>query len=199
VKATAERFFCAASALLLAAVPAWAAPRFLPDRDVAVTYELDLPGNAPQDYHLAYRAADGLARIDGPTQGIFVLADLPAGQAQVVVPQLHAFVRAPDFSALTRMIAHADGAQFTPLGQGSYAGIDCRKYLVMSAQGTGEVCIAHDGVILHFAGRDAKGSAEVTALAVHYRPQPAAAFALPDGFAEISLPPGALAALLQQQ
>jgi hypothetical protein len=189
----------AAAPSLLLAAPASAAPLFLPDRDVAVTYQLAAPGRAPQEYRLQYNAAAGLARIETPAQGIFVLADLPAGQAQIVVPFLHAFVQAPDFSDLTRMIAHADGARFTPLGHGHYAGMGCEKYLVMNAQGSGTACITHDGVVLHFAGRDSHGTAEVTALAVDFTPEPSGTFATPNGFSEISLPPGALAALLQPQ
>ena len=77
---------------------------------MAITYQLTTPGHAPQEYRLHYNAAGGLARVETPAQGIFVLADLSAGQAQIVVPFLHAFVEAPDFSDLTRMIAHAGGA-----------------------------------------------------------------------------------------
>ena len=186
--------------LSLAAVPAWLlaspapasaspAPLFLPDRDVAITYQLNTPGHAPQEYRLHYNAAGGLARVETPAQGIFVLADLSAGQAQIVVPFLHAFVEAPDFSDLTRMIAHAGGARFTPLGHGNYAGMGCEKYLVMNHEGSGTACITHDGVILHFAGRDSRGAADVTALSVDFSPQPSGTFATPDGFSEISLPP----------
>jgi hypothetical protein len=188
----------AAPALALAA-PASASPLFLPDRDVAVTYQLAAPGRAAQNYQLQYNAAGGLARIEGPAQGIFVLADLPSGEAQVVVPFLHAYVQAPDFSALTRMIDHADGARFTLLGHGHYAGLACEKYLVMNNQGSGTACITHDGIILHFAGQDSHGAADVTALSVDFTPQPSGAFSTPDGFSEITLPPGALAALLQPQ
>jgi len=192
-------FLSLAAASPLLSTPASAAPLFLPDRDVAVTYQLAAPGRAPQEYRLHYNAAGGLARIETPAQGIFVLADLAAGQAQIVVPFLHAFVEAPDFSDLTRMIAHAGGARFTPLGHGHYAGMECEKYLVMNDHGSGTACITHDGVILHFAGRDSSGSADVTALSVDFTPQPSGFFATPNGFSEISLPPGALAAMLQQQ
>ncbi|HUW80512.1 MAG TPA: hypothetical protein VMV54_06400 [Acidocella sp.] len=184
---------------LLAAGPAVAAPVFLPTRDVNVTYEVASPGRATQDYQLNYDAADKLARVESPAQqGMYVLANLPTGQAQVVVPALHAIVQAPDFSSLTQQIMSADGAQFTPLGHGNYAGMGCEKYLVLNAQGSGTACITHDGVVLHFAGKDAQGSAVVTALSVNFAAQPVGEFAPPDGFSNITLPPGALAALLQQ-
>jgi hypothetical protein len=187
-------------AALTALLPATALanPVFLPTRDVAVTYNLVAPGQAPSTYSLAYDAADQRARVESQS-GYYVLADLPAGQAQVVVPALHAVVQAPDFSALTGMIYNADGAQFTPMGKGHYAGLDCDKYLVLDKDASGTACITPSGVILHFSGHDAHGSAEVTALSVSYAPQPAGDFAPPDGFSHLNLPPGALLALLRGQ
>jgi hypothetical protein len=187
----------AALAALLPA-SAIAAPVFLPSRDVAVTYTLTASGRAPATYQLAYDATDQLARVESQS-GYYVLANLPAGQAQVVVPALHAVVQAPDFSALTAEIYNADGAQFTPLGTGHYAGLDCEKYLVLDKNATGTACITPSGVILHFSGHDAHGSAELTALSVSYAPQPAGNFAPPAGFAQVNLPPGALLSLLNQQ
>lgn len=183
--------------LLLAAEPALAAPTFLPTRDVSVTYELDAPGRAPADYQLNFDAENWRARVETTTQGIYVLANLRAGQAQVVIPALHAIVEAPDFSNLTQLIANADNSRFTPLGHGHYAGMRCEKYLVLNDHGSGEACITRDGVVLHFTGKDERGSAAVTAVSVHYGSLPPEEFVPPDGFSAINLPPGALAALLQ--
>ena len=177
---------------------AFAAPVFLPSRDVAVTYTLAASGRAPATYNLAYDAADQLARVESQS-GYYVLANLPAGQAQVVVPALRAVVQAPDFSSLTSEIYNADGAQFTPQGTGHYAGLDCEKYLVVDKNGTGTACITPSGVILHFSGHDEQGSAELTALSVTYAPQPAENFAPPAGFSQVDLPPGALQAMLNGQ
>ncbi|MBB5373605.1 hypothetical protein [Acidocella aromatica] len=187
-------------AALAALLPAAAAanPVFLPARDVAVTYSLTAPGRAPSTYQLAYDAADQLARVESQN-GYYVLANLPQGQAQVVVPALRAVVQAPDFSALTGEIYNADGAQFTPVGKGHYAGLDCEKYLVLDKNATGTACITPSGVILHFSGHDANGSADVTALSVSYAPQPAENFVPPAGFSPVDLPPGALLALLKGQ
>ncbi len=181
----------------LVALPALAAPPFLPQQDVDVSYALTTPGQPAQDYQMQYDAAGRLARVESP-QGIYILADLATGQAQVVVPALRATVQAPDFSALTGMIANADGARFTPLGPGLYAGLACEKYLVLNAQGSGTACLTPQGVVLHFNGQDPHGSAQVTALSVTFAPQPAQDFTPPQGYSAINLPPGALAALLQQ-
>jgi hypothetical protein len=76
--------------------------------------------------------------------------------------------------------------------------LDCDNYEVITAQGSGKACITPDGVILHFAGRDARGSASVTAVSVAYGPQRPADFVVPDTYSRIHLPPGALAQLLGQ-
>jgi hypothetical protein len=185
--------------VLLAALPATALahPVFLPTRDVAVTYELTAPGRSPENYQLAYNAAGRMARVDAPA-GFYVLGNLPAGQAELILPGLHALVQAPDFSALTAQIYNADGASFTALGSGHYAGLDCTKYLVLDKDGTGTVCLTPSGVVLHFAGHNAHGAAEVTALSVTYAPQPTEMFTPPPGLTPLDLPPGALAALLNQ-
>ena len=183
----------------IAAAQAADHPVFLPTQDVAVTYTLNAPGGAPATYLLEYDAADQRARVDDPAHGSFFLVDLPAGAAQLVVPALHSIIAAPDFSNLTQQIANADGARFTPLGESAYAGLRCEKYLVMNGQGTGTACLTPEGVILHFAGHDAHGAAEVTATAVAFGPQPPQNFAAPPGFVDVTLPPGALAQLLRQQ
>ncbi len=174
-------------------------PEFLPSRDVAIAYQVAAPGRADASYQLTYDAADERARIDNPAQGDYFLVDLLGGAAQLVVPPLHAIVSAPDLAGLTRQVMDADNARFTPLGPGHYAGLPCEKYLVLNQQGSGTACITPDGVILHFSGSDAHGSATVTATAVTYGPQPAQKFALPIGFSQITLPPGALAQLLSSQ
>jgi hypothetical protein len=185
--------FCAASSSAVAAP----VPRFLPNRDVAVTYRLNLPGHDPQTYLLRYDAADELARIDSPAQHIFVLANLPSGQAQLVVPALHAVVDTPDFSGITRQIEGAGGAHFTRLGDGHYAGLHCERYRITSRDGAAEACITPSGVVLQFDGHNHNGGAEVTAVSVTFGRQPAEEFSAPANFANIHLSPGLLAGLLQ--
>jgi hypothetical protein len=185
--------FCTAGGSAVAAP----VPRFLPNGDVAVTYQLNLPGHDPQTYLLHYDAADELARIDSPAQHIFVLADLPSGQAQVVVPALHAVVDTPDFSGITRQIEDAGGAHFTPLGHGHYAGLRCDRYRITSRDGAAQACITQSGVVLQFDGHNRHGAAQVTALSVTFTPQPGDEFSAPANFANIHLSPGLLTALLQ--
>jgi hypothetical protein len=186
--------------LIFAITPAFAEqrPAFLPLRDVVVNYTLSVPGRPDAQYQLSYSAAGQLARVDDPVRGIYALANLPAGTAELVVPALHSIVTAPDVAGITGEIYSAGGARFTPLGHGNFAGLACEKYLILSTSGSGTACLTPDGVALYFNGKDAHGSAEVTATAVSYAPQAAATFAAPDGFGAINLPPDALAQLLGQ-
>lgn len=180
----------------LAPCYALATPAILPTRDVSVSYSLTSAGQAPQTLQLSYNAAQELARISSD-YGYYVLANLPAGQAQMVVPALHAVVQAPDFSALTKELFNAENnARFTPRGTGHYAGLDCKLYEVADQSGSARVCLTSDGVVLRFIGHDPHGDADVTALSVTYAPQPASNFELPDGLTPLTLPPGALKALL---
>jgi hypothetical protein len=185
-------------ALTFSPAQAAAHPNFLPAHDILATYELAVPGRPDAPYQLQYDAADQRARIIDPLRGLAFLVDLPAGHAELVIPALHAVVEAPDISNLARQVEDADGARFTPLGPGHYAGLACDKYLVLSQQGSATACITPDGVILHFAGRDPHGAATLTATSVAYTSQPRADFAQPYGYSEITLPPGALAQLLGQ-
>ncbi len=185
--------------IALAALPlmANAAPAFLPNQDVAVTYALSTPGRTTQDYQLSYLAAGQLARIDSQS-GFYILGNLQTGAAMVVVPALHALVKAPDFSVLTADIQNAGTARFTLLGTGHYAGLDCQKYLVLAQNGSGTACITQTGVVLHFAGQNAHGQADISALSVTYGPQSESDFSPPAGFNQLQMPPGALESMLSQ-
>jgi hypothetical protein len=172
-------------------------PLILPSRDVAVSYQLSAPGRPDQAYQLEYDSNAQRARITNPAQGTYFLVDLPAGTAQMVVPQLNSVVNAPDLSGLTRQITDAGHhARFTMLQEKAYAGLACRNWLVTSPQGSATACLTPDGVTLHFNGRNAHGSGSVTATAVQFGPQPARDFDPPVGFNAITLPPGVLQQLM---
>ena len=93
-------------AMLFGLAPAVAdtTPLILPDRDVAVSYQVSSPGRPDMSYQLEYDAAGQRARINNPAQGTYFLVNLPAGTAQMVVPQLNSVVNAPDVSGLTAQI-----------------------------------------------------------------------------------------------
>lgn len=184
------------ASLLISPAQATDHPVFLPQHDLAATYLLAAPGRPDATYDLQYDAAGERARITDPLRGLTFLVDLPSGRAELVVQALHAIVEAPDISGLAGQIRDAGGARFLPVGAGRYAGLACDKYEVLAAQGSGNACLTPDGVILHFAGRDAHGAASVTAVSVRYEHQPDGYFEVPDGYSRLVLPPGAIAQLL---
>jgi hypothetical protein len=184
------------TALLFGQAQAADRPEFLPRHDLAATYVLAAPGRPDATYQLRYDAAGERARINDPLRGLTVLVDLPTGRAVLVVPALHALVDAPDISGLAAQIRDAGGARFLPVGPGRYAGLACDTYEVLAAAGSGTACLTPDGVVLHFAGRDAHGAASVTAISVRYEHQPEEYFAVPEGYSRVTLPPGAIAQLL---
>lgn len=189
----------AALLLLLGLAPAWAAsaPPVLPRHDVAVTYRLSAPGRPDQSYRLQYDASGERARISNPGQENYFLIDLPAGTAELVVPQLKSVVDTPGLSGLSKQITDARHyARFTYLGEREYAGLSCGDWRITSRQGSAIVCLTPDGVPLHFNGRNAHGSASVTATAVSFAPQPGAAFVAPPGYNAITLPPALLDQLI---
>jgi len=186
-------------AMLFGLAPAVAdtTPLILPDRDVAVSYQVSSPGRPDQSYQLEYDSAGQRARINNPAQGTYFLVNLPAGTAQMVVPQLNSVVNAPDVSGLTQQITDAGhNAHFTLLGPAKYAGMSCQNWLVTSSQGSATACLTSDGVALHFAGKNAHGSGEVTATAVSFGTQPGTDFNAPTGYNAITLPPGVLQQLM---
>jgi hypothetical protein len=186
-------------AMLFGLAPAVAdtTPLILPDRDVAVSYQVSSPGRPDMSYQLEYDAAGQRARINNPAQGTYFLVNLPAGTAQMVVPQLNSVVNAPDVSGLTAQITDAGhNARFTLLGHAEYAGMACENWLVLSSQGSATACLTADGVALHFAGKNANGSGEVTATTVSFGPQRSTDFSPPNGYNAITLPPGVLQQLM---
>lgn len=182
------------------AVPglAQATPVLFPTHDVTVTYAVAVPGQAAIQAVLSYQADTGQARVDSP-YGYYVLADLQNGTAALVVPALHALVQAPDFSLLAGELHNAGGARFTPVGARHYAGLGCEAYAVNDHDGHAEVCLTPDGVVLRFKGENARGTAEVTAQSVSAGAVGDDIFVQPVGYTPLSLPAGALQALLVPQ
>lgn len=176
--------------------PALATPALLPTRDVSINYTLTSPGQSAQTIQLAYNAANELAQISSQ-YGYYVLVNLPAGQAQLIIPALNAVAQVPEFSDLAAEIFKAGNkAQFTALGQNTYAGLSCEMYQVTDRHGSAHTCLTHDGLILYFSGHDEDGDAEVTATSVVYESHPPQQFQVPAGLKPITLPPGTLKTLL---
>ena len=178
---------------------AWPGPPILPRHDVAVVYRISSPGRPVQTWRVRYRAQDRLGRaasLDGATGGSVILLNIPAGQAEIVLPQMHALVDVPGVSAMMEQVLSTRQARFTKLGTDEIAGHRCTKYLVLKRRGDGTACITRGGVVLEAQGQDSKGSVSVRAVSLTEAPQDPALFAPPSGYQAISLPPSVLAGLL---
>jgi len=183
--------------LMTMPLPAAAVPAFLPGQDVVIDYAVSAPGRSAQAFEVSYEAGPRLARVNDAAHGVSYLADLNAGEVEILVPMLRAMVEAPDMSRFAGMLQNADGAQFVRLGHGHYAGLACETYLVTNAQGSGTACLTHDGEILHFHGHDNHGAVDITATSVRFGAVPASVFSVPADFSHLQLPPGMLAQLLK--
>lgn len=187
-----------AGGLALPAMAA-AAPRFIPARDVSATYRIEQAGRPAQVWRVRFDAARQLLRarsLEGTPMPLTVYLDLRAGQAEVAVPQMHALVEVPGLSGAIGQVMAARQARFTALGQRTIAGMTCTRYLVLRQGSSGTACLTPEGIALAATGQDRQGRVTVTALSVRVAPQPAQAFAPPQGYARVNLPPAMLAQML---
>lgn len=169
------------AALVLAAAQT-PPPRYLPTRDVRVTYRLDLTGPHPEQAVLRFDAASGRARIDaGPLA--YAIVDRPAGQLTLVVDAFRSFVRRPFDAAAGYGLGIDAGARFTQGERDTVAGVGCRVWSVRAARGEATACLTPDGVILRARFSGARGGGAIEATEVAYAPQPAAMFAVPADYA----------------
>ncbi len=172
------------------------APQFLPDRDVEIQYTVSVPGRPPHDYDLSFSAESERLRIDDPARGLWFLVDLRDASATLVVPQMHVVVTEPDLASLAAILQSARGAQFTPSGEMTIAGLRCTRYLVLDKQTTGTACLTRNGLALAVSGEDARGSAQVVADSVSEATVPPDRLMPPSDFPSIVLPRGTIEALL---
>jgi len=171
-------------------------PQFLPDRDVEIRYTVTVPDQPSHDYDLSFEARSERLRIDDPSRGLWFLVDLRDASAAMVVPQMRIVVTEPDLANLAAIMQSAKSAQFTPLGEATIAGLRCTRYQVLSNEATGTVCLTRNGIALAVSGQDSHGSAQVVADSVTEASVPPDSLAPPPGFASVTLPRGAIAALL---
>lgn len=189
----------AAGALFGARPAAAETPRLIPTHDVAGVYRISQPGRPEQTWRVRFEAAGERVRatsLGGTPTALTVLLDVRSGNAELVLPQMHALVNIPGLSGVLQKVTDKAGARFTALGSGTVAGHRCTRYLVLRRDGSGTACITSGGVVLAATGHDSKGKVTVTALSLSEEPQPPAAFEAPQGYSRVTLPPGMVAQML---
>ena len=172
-------------------------PMFLPDRDVAVTYQLSSGSAGGQTTHLYFSSSANALRIDTPNNAGFTVLDRTAGRRVMVMNDQSAYAAVPlDPGTDTGFVLNSS-MTYRRQGPGSVADIACTRWSVTSPQVTGEACVTEDGVLLSGSGRQLGGGADtsLTATSVDYAPQPASLFQPPAGFrkldpSQIPMPPG---------
>ncbi|MFB9972004.1 hypothetical protein ACFFMP_19335 [Pseudoroseomonas cervicalis] len=179
--------------LLLPALPALADPapaRLRPARDVAVLYRVQGGNQGPQQVPAAWLAAQQRLRLEPPGLPGWILADLPAGEARMVIDATRMAVRLPGHAAVPMLDALPPGARMTRAGSATVAGLRCDNWRVTAREGEGEICLTADGVALRASGtRDGK-SGSLEALQVTYGAQDPARFQVPAGYQPVTLPQG---------
>jgi hypothetical protein len=196
----AERAWPAAALAALLALPAPAAaqqrPAFPPTRDVAATYRVSIaaPG-VPSVVELRFSARTGRARLDGDLPA-YVLVDLNARRASIVMDQLGVMVDAPPAAGLDQALVLEDGKRFTRRGSDVVAGLRCTVWDVVADAASGTACVTADGVVLRASGHDRQGrTGSLEATRVTYGRQPEALFFPPPNVQRIELGAAAGAAL----
>ncbi len=162
---------------------------------MAVTYKTDgaasalIPGAppGPATLHLFWTAGSQRLRLEVEGRPQYVLLDVAAHAAQLVDRGLRSAINLPvrpkDLDALT-----LQGETMTRQGDARYAGHACTKWAVHSGHGDGTVCLTASGVPLQASGQVDGRQGSFTATKVQLAAQPAALFAVPDGYMAFALP-----------
>ena len=189
----ADPAIAALAVLLAASAPAAAQqrPTFPPTRDVAVTYEARISGtDAPHAFVLRASAAAGRVRLDGELPG-YVLVDLKARRASIVMEQLGMMLDAPPNAGLEQALVLQDGRSFTRKGTATIAGQRCTLWDIVADAASGTACITADGTVLRADGQDRKGrTGHVVATRVEYGAQPETLFFPPPNLRRVAIAPG---------
>ena len=169
-------------------------PPFLPTRDVAVDYQVEVTQSrgepqAPHSVKVAYSAASGRVRIEQATAPGYMLIDRAAGHMTLVMEPMQSYMDMPFDAKAGAGLLLNDKMKFTRAGSDKVAGLACNQWDVVSDNTTARLCITDDGVVLRGQGSDPKrGEGKLLATSVSYASQPAARFSPPQGFNKMEMP-----------
>ena len=179
---------------LLAALPATAAdraPTYLPTHDVAVSYQVS--GKAAQQVRSVlarFSAARNLLRLETEDRAMgFVLVDLLARTAKLMVPSVHQAVDLPLARDRRAALLFGDGVRFTRRGNSHVLGRPCVDWDVQADRDTATVCLTADGVLLRAQGRGGEAAdSSLVATRIDEAPQSPSLFRMPSGNGGMNLP-----------
>lgn len=177
----------------LVATPAMAqqAPtNLLPTRDAAVTYRVESGAQPAQSISVSWLVAQKKMRIVPPGVPGYMLVDVLANRAVMVLEAQRMIMEMPGGEFATMLNQVPAGATLTPKGVAVVASTSCNVWQVTSQQGEGTVCITNDGLMLRAAGRRRGQDAVLEATQVSYAALDPARFQIPQGFKSMALPQG---------
>jgi hypothetical protein len=190
---------------LVTPVAAWAQvyPTIVPERPVAVTYDLSSTATGPLRIEAFADPARQVARLQLGQGADYLLLDRAAERVMLVSPDKGLIFVVSSAGMLHRRLGPDSGLRFSRTGRRRIAGEGCTVWSVVGPSGSGTACITRDGVVLEGMGQgdrpDDHGqipSGHLLATAVSYAPLPAALFVPPPGLQEVDLPPSLFRAMI---
>lgn len=188
---------CAAVLLAGTALPALAAeyPTIQPQREVAVSYDLDTTATGPMHLRLMANPQMQVMRIELGGNGDYILLDRGQERVRLVSPGKGMIFAVSSDGFLHRDLGPGSGLHFRREGQRRIAGHGCTAWAVQGPGGSGDACVTEDGVVLEGQGRGNKPDDQgqvpgghLIATAVSFAPLPPALFVVPPGLQEVDLP-----------
>lgn len=164
-------------------------PLFMPKRDVTVLYAIK-PENSSllQSRKIIFSGDGNTLRVDGPDNMGMVIVDSAKKIATVISHKSRIYTVIPSKSNQSGLFLDQN-MTFKKKGTERIAGIICRDWKVKGPQGSADVCITDDGVLLKQEGADADGvEGQTVALSVDYSKLPPSTFQVPVGYQQVKLP-----------
>jgi len=165
------------------------APRYMPGRDVAITYSsAGSEAAIPQRIVLRYFAVADRIRLESGL-GPYVLLDRAVERVEMVLPDAKLAMELPPGAGLTQGFLLGQGLNFRRTGTATVLGHACTVYDVTLEHSHARTCLTADGLLLRGEGTDPSGRlAKIEATAITFAPQPAGLFSPPDTYRYVNLP-----------
>lgn len=167
-------------------------PTATPTRDVSVTYHASAPGGAGGEMRMSWLPARNMMRIDMGGGIGWMLMDMQAGTAIMVIDAQRMVMSIPAGQIPPGGMAPSPTARFTREGSARIANLECVNWRVEDGGETARICLTNEGVMLRAeslsAQTEARGAMEATA--VSFGAQDPARFQQPAGYQSFQMPGG---------
>lgn len=173
-------------AFLLAGSPSRAEemPRFLPTRDVDITYDVTRPHQPKIRERVRWLAAEHLERVDGPDKSTTIF-DRNTHEITLLTPANRSYRK---FEGAARRPPEPESGVALKRGKEAVvAGLHCTDWSWMEDAETHTICTTPDGVLLRLVVDD---NTIMQARSVSYRAQKADLFQVPRDYAPALAPEG---------